>query len=197
MAKVPFSNDVFKAAARDIKAGLRGLAGQSRKLSWLTWTTRYGARLVGDQGWENLTLGGHDPIGEALVDFQRDLRILTRRGVILAIASKNDESVALEAIRQHPEMVLRLDDFAAWRINWGDKAANIAEIAEELNLGLDAVVFIDDNPAERARVREALPGVLVPEWPSDMKTILRHSEASTASTRRRLAMRISGVRACT
>lgn len=169
MAKVPFSNDVFQAATRDIKAGLRGLAGQSRKLVVLDLDDTLWGGIVGDQGWENLTLGGHDPVGEALVDFQRDLKTLTRLGVVLAIASKNEESLALEAIRRHPEMVLRLDDFSAWRINWGDKAANIAEIVKELNLGVDAVVFIDDNPAERARVREALPGVLVPEWPSDMK----------------------------
>src|SRR5207245_5609413 len=90
--------------------------------------------IVGDQGWENLTLGGHDPGGEALVDFQRELKTLTRRGVVLAIVSKNDESVALEAIRKHPEMVLRLDDFAAWRIDWSDKAANIVEVVEELSL---------------------------------------------------------------
>ena len=110
---------------------------------------------------------GSDAVGEAFVDFQHAAKSLKRRGVVLAIASKNDESVALEAMRSHPEMVLREDDFVAWRINWQDKAKNIAEIARELNLGLQSVVFIDDNPVERARVREALPEVLVPEWPED------------------------------
>ena len=106
-------------------------------------------------------------MGEAFVDFQRALKDLKRRGMVLGIVSKNEESVALEAIRQHPEMVLREDDFVGWRINWSDKAQNIAELAAELNLGLQSVVFIDDNPVERARVREALPEVLVPEWPED------------------------------
>lgn len=75
--------------------------------------------------------------------------------------------MALEAIRKHPEMVLREDDFVGWKINWTDKAKNIADLASELNLGLQSVVFIDDNPIERARVRHALPEVLVPEWPED------------------------------
>jgi FkbH-like protein len=114
-----------------------------------------------------LRLGGHDGIGEAFVDFQRAVKNMKRRGVVLAIASKNEESVALEAIRRHPEMVLHEDDFVGWRINWNDKAQNIAELAAGLNLGLQSVVFIDDNPVERARVREALPEVLVPEWPED------------------------------
>jgi FkbH-like protein len=89
--------------------------------------------------------------------------------VLLAIASKNDEATALEAIRSHPEMVLRLDDFAGWRIDWRDKAQNIADLVASLNLGLDAVVFIDDNPVERARVRGALPEILVPDWPDDKR----------------------------
>src|SRR5207248_5467611 len=87
-------------------------------------------------------------------------------GVLLGIVSKNEESTALEAIRSHPEMVLRQDDFAGWRINWEDKAQNIVELVSELNLGLQSVVLIDDSPVERARVHEAFPDVLVPEWPS-------------------------------
>ena len=97
-------------------------------------------------------LGGHDPAGEALVDFQRELKALTRRGILLAIVSKNEESVAMEAIAKHPEMVLKMDDFAGWRINWRDKAENIIALMTELNLGLDSAVFIDDSAVERARV---------------------------------------------
>src|SRR6185436_17513117 len=111
--------------------------------------------------------GGHHAAGEAFVAFQRALKALTNRGVILGIVSKNTEAVALEAIDQHPEMVLRRQDFTGWRINWDDKVQNLVALVSELNLGLDSVVFIDDNPAERARVREALPQVLVPDWPAD------------------------------
>ena len=107
--------------------------------------------IVGETGWQGITLGGHDPAGEALVDFQRELKALARRGILLAIVSKNDESIATEAIAKHPEMVLKMDDFAGWRINWRDKAANIVDLMTELNLGLDSAVFIDDSPVERAR----------------------------------------------
>ena len=167
MGKIPFHGDVFAEAARDIKAALLGLSGAARKLLVLDLDDTVWGGIVGDAGWENLKLGGHDSVGEAFVDFQHAVKNLKRRGIILAIASKNDESVALEAIRSHPEMVLRGEDFVAWRINWRDKAQNIAELAAELNLGLQSIVFIDDNPAERARVREQLPEVLVPEWPED------------------------------
>jgi FkbH-like protein len=169
LGKVPFGNDLLKAAARDVKSGLRGISGRARKLLILDLDEVLWGGILGDEGWPNLVLGGHHPAGEALVDFQRELKALTRRGVVLAIASKNDEALALEAIAQHPAMVLRPDDFAAWRINWRDKAANVVELAEALNLGLEAAVFIDDSEVERARVREALPQVLVPEWPADKR----------------------------
>jgi len=167
LGKVAFHDEVFAEATRDLKAALRGLTGQARKLLVLDLDDTVWGGIVGDAGWENLRLGGHDAEGEAFVDFQRACKALTRRGVVLGIVSKNEESTALEAIRKHPEMVLREDDFVGWRINWQDKARNIAELATELNLGLQSVVFIDDNPVERARVRETLPEVLVPEWPED------------------------------
>jgi FkbH-like protein len=167
MAKVPFANAVFLEAVADLKAALNGLGGRSRKLVILDLDDTLWGGIVGEVGWEELKLGGHDPIGEAFVEFQQGLKTLEKRGVTLGIVSKNEESAALEAIRSHPEMVLRTNDFAGWRINWNDKARNIFELAGELNLGLQSVVFIDDNPAERDRVRQALPEVLVPEWPSD------------------------------
>lgn len=167
MGKIPFGNEVFKEAVKDIKAALRGINGQARKLLIVDLDNTLWGGIVGDIGWENLILGGHDPIGEAYADFQQALKSLTNRGVLLGIASKNEESLALEAIRKHPEMVLRVEDFAGWKINWKDKAQNIVDLTRELNLGLDSVVFIDDHPVERARVREALPEVFVPEWPED------------------------------
>jgi len=175
--KIPFGHAVFDEAVRDLKAALRGLTGRSRKLIALDLDETLWGGIVGDVGWEGLRLGGHDAAGEAYVDFQEALKALTRRGVVLAIVSKNDEAVALEAIRRHPEMRLRLEDFAGWRISWDDKARALADLTAELNLGLDAVVFIDDNPAERARVREALPDVLVPEWPEN-PMLYRHALAS-------------------
>ena len=167
MSKTPFGNEVFKSAVHDVKAALRALNGDSRKLLLLDLDETLWGGVVGDVGWENLILGGHDAEGEALVDFQRALKALRSRGILLGIVSKNTEHVALEAIDRHPDMVLRREDFAGWRINWSDKAGNIIDLTRELNLGLQSVVFIDDNPVERARVAETLPEVLVPEWPAD------------------------------
>lgn len=167
VGKARYRGDVMSEAARDIKAALRGIAGSARKLVVVDLDDTLWGGVVGDVGWEQLQLGGHDPIGEALVDFQHGLRRLTRRGILLAIVSKNTEAVALEAMRSHPEMVLRPADFVGWRINWEDKARNVAALAADLKLGLQSVVFIDDNPVERARVKEALPEVLVPDWPED------------------------------
>ena len=167
LTKTPFHANVFREAVSDLKAAISAVLGDAKKLLVVDLDNTLWGGVVGDLGWENLRLGGHDYLGEAFLDFQRALKSLRNRGIVLAIASKNDESVALEALSKHPEMVLRPADFSAWRINWNDKAANIAELAAELNLGLQSVVFIDDNPVERARVREALPEVYVPEWPDD------------------------------
>lgn len=167
MGKIAFGNEVFKEAVDDIKSALRGLSGRSKKLIILDLDDTLWGGIVGDVGWENLKLGGHDHLGEAYVDFQKALRSLTNRGILLGIVSKNEESVALEAISNHTEMVLRLEDFAGWKINWRDKAQNIVDLVSDLNLGIQSVVFIDDNPVERARVRETLPEVFVPEWPED------------------------------
>lgn len=165
LCKVPFGNEVFEAAAADIKAALRGVSGGARKLIVLDLDNTLWGGIVGEVGWKGLNLGGHNALGEAYADFQGALKALTRRGVILGIASKNTEAAALEVFRNHPEMVLTLDDFAGWRINWRDKARNIADLVSELGLGLQSTVFIDDTPAERVRVRHALPDVAVPEWP--------------------------------
>jgi len=167
MGKIAFGNDVFKAAVSDIKAGLNGIAGNSKKLILLDLDDTLWGGIVGDDGWENLALGGHNPVGEAFVDFQKELKALTNRGVVLGIASKNEETVALEAIDKHPEMILKREDFVGWRINWNDKAQNIINLVSDLNLGLQSVVFIDDNPAERARVKETLPEIFVPDWPEN------------------------------
>jgi FkbH-like protein len=167
MGKVAFHSQVFDEATADIAATFSAVTGQARKLLVVDLDDTLWGGIVGDVGWDGLRLGGHDSVGEAFVDFQRALKSLKNRGILLAIASKNEEATALEAIRRHPEMVLQESDFAGYRINWTDKAQNVAQLAADLNLGLQSVVFIDDNPVERGRVREALPEVFVPEWPED------------------------------
>jgi len=167
LGKIAFGARVFQQAAQDIRAAVLAADGKARKLVLLDLDDTLWGGIVGDVGWEGIRLGGHDAIGEAFLDFQSGLKALKNRGILLGIVSKNDEQIALEAIRRHPEMVLRLEDFAAWRVNWDDKAANVRALVIELNLGLQSTVFIDDNPIERSRVRQALPEVLVPEWPED------------------------------
>ncbi|HEY3595640.1 MAG TPA: HAD-IIIC family phosphatase, partial [Polyangiaceae bacterium] len=165
--KSPFTEAVCLAAARDVKSAIRAARAQGRRLVVVDLDDTLWGGVVGDEGWQQLRLGGHDVVGEAHADFQAALKVLTRRGIQVALVSKNDERVALEAVDRHPNMVLRRSDLAGWRINWNDKAQNIVELARELNLGLQSVVFIDDSPIERGRVREALPDVLVPDWPKD------------------------------
>ena len=123
--------------------------------------------VIGDDGMEGIELGQGTPLGEAYVAFQDYARELTRRGVILAVCSKNDEANALEPFEKHPDMVLRRNDIASFIANWSDKAANIRAIAEDLKIGLDSLVFIDDNPFERNLVRQELPMVAVPEVSDD------------------------------
>lgn len=165
--KIAFGPEIMSQAGSDLIGAIRALEGRTRKVLVVDLDDTLWGGVVGDEGWESLRLGGHHPVGESFVAFQTELKTLQRRGILLCIVSKNTERVALEAIEQHPEMVLQQSDFVAWRINWRDKAQNIRELAEELNLGLDAFVYIDDHPAERARVRAALPDVLVPQWPDD------------------------------
>jgi len=129
--------------------------------------------VIGDDGLSGICLGQGDPRGEAFVEFQRYVRALRQRGVILAVCSKNEEAIAREAFEKHPEMVLRLDDFSCFIANWDDKATNLARIARDLNIGLDSVVFFDDNPAERSIVRRLRPEVAVPEVPDDPSQFIR------------------------
>ena len=123
--------------------------------------------VIGDDGMEGIAIGQGSALGEGYTAFQEYCRELSRRGIILAVCSKNDEANALEPFEKHPEMVLRRGDIASFVANWSDKAGNIRAIAEELNIGLDSLVFIDDNPFERNLVRQELPMVAVPEVSDD------------------------------
>lgn len=123
--------------------------------------------VIGDDGLGGIRLGQGDPDGEAFVAFQQYVKQLRERGVLLAVCSKNTDATAREVFEKHPEMVLRLDDISCFVANWDDKATNIGRIAEQLNIGVDSLVFVDDNPAERAIVRRLRPEVAVPELPED------------------------------
>jgi FkbH-like protein len=123
--------------------------------------------VIGDDGLEGIVLGQGSAAGEAFVDFQGYARDLSKRGIILAVCSKNDEANALEPFDKHPDMVLRRGDIACFAASWRDKPTAIRGIAEQLSIGIDALVFADDNPFERDLVRRELPMVAVPELPED------------------------------
>lgn len=141
--------------------------GQSRKCLVLDLDNTLWGGVIGDDGLEGIVLGQGSATGEAHLALQHYARLLRDRGVILAVCSRNDLATAEAVFRDHPEMALARSDFAAFVVNWNDKAENLRLIARELNIGVDSLVFVDDNPAERARVRESLPMVAVPELPPD------------------------------
>ena len=141
--------------------------GRSYKCLVLDLDNTLWGGVIGDDGLDGIVLGQGSPMGEGFTAVQDYAKELARRGVILAVSSKNDEANAWEPFDKHPEMTLRRSDIASFRANWQDKASNIRAIAAELNIGLDSLVFLDDNPFERNLVREELPMVAVPEVPDD------------------------------
>jgi FkbH-like protein len=167
-SKHPFALDAFGPVAF---AGARLVAaarGRSRKCVVLDLDNTLWGGIVGDDGAEGIRIGASGgATGEAFAAFQAYLKALSRRGVALAVCSKNDDTLAREPFRSRSEMVLGLDDFAVFSANWSNKADNIRAIAAAMNIGTDALVFVDDNPAERAQVRAELPEVAVVEMPED------------------------------
>ena len=141
--------------------------GDARKVVAVDLDDTLWGGVVGEVGLQGIELG-NEAIGLAFQDFQRELLKWNDAGVLLTIVSKNNAADALAVFDQHPGMILKRDHFAAMRINWQDKATSLRELAEELNVAIDSFVFLDDNPVEREWVRRALPGVVVPELPSEL-----------------------------
>jgi len=167
-SKHPFALDAQGPVAF---AGARVLAaarGCARKCLIVDLDNTLWGGVVGADGIEGIRIGPDGgAVGEAYARFQVWLKALANRGIALAICSENSEDLAREPFQRKTGMVLKLEDFAAIRLNWENKADNIRAIARELNIGLDSIVFVDDNPAERALVRAELPMVAAPELPPD------------------------------
>ncbi|MGI9146792.1 MAG: HAD-IIIC family phosphatase [Chloroflexota bacterium] len=165
-AGVAWGEAVHLRLAREYLRYVRPLRGLASKCVVLDLDNTLWGGVVGEDGIEGIQLGPNAP-GNAFVAFQRELDQLWRRGILLAICSKNNLDDVTPAFERHPSMVLTWAHIAAHRINWQSKAENLRELASELHIGLDSLVFLDDNPVERAVVRSELPEVLVPELPSD------------------------------
>ena len=166
-AKVPFAMDCLPLWADHVCRLIAAWRGRSRKVLVLDLDNTMWGGIIGDDGLEGIRIGQGDAVGEAHLALQQAAKALSGRGIVLAVCSKNEEAAARLPFREHPDMLLKEDDFAAFVANWADKASNLKAIAAALNLGLDSLVFLDDNPAERDQVRQALPEVAVPEIPSD------------------------------
>jgi FkbH-like protein len=167
MAKLPFSNSFLPLYADHVARTIAALRGRSRRCLILDLDNTVWGGVIGDDGVEGIQVAEGDATGEAHLSVQRVALALRERGIVLAVCSKNEDEIARTPFRKHPEMILRENHIAVFQANWKDKATNIKAIADELSLGLDSMVFLDDNPAERSLVRERLPQVAVPELPPD------------------------------
>jgi FkbH-like protein len=167
IAKFAFAEELIPLYAEHVARTLAALRGKSRKVLVLDLDNTVWGGVIGDDGLEGIQIAQGDPRGEAHLAVQRMALDLRQRGVVLAVSSKNTDEVARMPFEQHPEMLLKLEHIAVFQANWNDKATNIQAIAAELSLGLDSIVFLDDNPVERGLVRQLLPQVAVPELPAD------------------------------
>ena len=143
------------------------IRGQFKKCLILDLDNTVWGGVIGDDGLEGIELGHGLGIGKAFTEFQMWVKKLKQRGIIICVASKNNEETAKEPFERHPDMVLKLDDIAVFMANWETKVDNIRAIQGILNIAFDSMVFLDDNPFERNMVRENIPGITVPELPED------------------------------
>ncbi|HTO82129.1 MAG TPA: HAD-IIIC family phosphatase [Methylomirabilota bacterium] len=167
LAKLPFCDAMVPLYADHVCRVIAAAKGKSRRCLVLDLDNTLWGGVIGDDGLEGIKLAQGDAVGEGFLSVQRFALALRERGVVLAVSSKNNDEVARLPFQKHPEMVLREEHLAVFQANWNDKASNILAIAEELKLGLESFVLLDDNPVERDLVRKMLPDVAVPELPED------------------------------
>ena len=153
---------------------IAAIKGQFKKCLILDLDNTVWGGVIGDDGLEGIELGHGLGIGKAFTEFQMWIKKLKQRGIIICVASKNNEDTAKEPFEKHPDMILKLDDIAVFQANWETKVDNIRTIQGILNIGFDSMVFLDDNPFERNIVRENIPGITVPELPEDPAMYLEY-----------------------
>jgi FkbH-like protein len=167
IGKLPFAQSFAPVFAEHVARVIGALRGKSRKALVLDLDNTCWGGIIGDDGLEGIVIGQGSAVGEAHLAVQRAALDLHGRGVVLAVSSKNEDAAARSPFREHADMLLKEDHIAVFQANWIDKATNLATIADALTLGRDALVFLDDNPAERMQVRREHPEIAVPELPDD------------------------------
>ncbi|MGY8679173.1 HAD-IIIC family phosphatase [Bradyrhizobium sp. UFLA05-153] len=167
LAKLPFDNAFVPLYADHVVRIIGAMRGKSRRCLVLDLDNTVWGGIIGDDGMDGIKIAQGDATGEAHLSVQQLALALRDRGVVLAVSSKNTDSVARRPFKEHPDMLLKEDHIAVFQANWEDKASNIRAIAKELALGLESLVFLDDNPVERALIRRELPDVGVPELEED------------------------------
>jgi FkbH-like protein len=167
------SIDVLPNVASKTVDIITTLNGKFKKCVILDLDNTTWGGIIGDDGIENIQVGSLG-IGKAFTEFQYWIKKLKNRGIIVAVCSKNTESVAKEPFEKHPDMVLHLEDIAVFIANWENKADNIRQIQSILNIGFDSMVFLDDNPFERNIVRDNITEIFVPELPEDPAEYLEY-----------------------
>ena len=173
IAKMPISVDVLPEIAKKVLDQIQALRGITKKCVVLDLDNTLWGGVIGDDGLSGIQIGELGT-GHAFSDFQAWLKELKNRGMLLAVCSKNNEPAAKEPFEKHPEMVLRLEDISMFVANWEDKASNIRNIQKTLNIGMDSLVFLDDNPFERNLVHSMIPEITVPELPEDPALYLQY-----------------------
>lgn len=166
--RAPFRRPFLDAWAQQLSRVVCALKGRAKKVLVLDCDNTLWGGLVGEDGLDGIQLDGHQYPGRVFVDFQTTVLHLAERGVMVTLCSKNNEADVFEVLDKHPWSRIKRSHLAGWRINWDDKASNIAELAEELNLSLDSFVFIDDNPVECGLVMQMLPQVTVLQVPKKL-----------------------------
>jgi len=167
LGDVKISLEKIPYLANQLIGFVKPILGLNKKCIVLDLDNTLWGGIIGEDGFNGIKLSHNEPIGKSFIEFQKYLLSLHKRGIILAVNSKNNLDDAMKVIREHPNMILREENFACLKINWDDKVTNLKEISQEINIGLDSIVFFDDDKINRDFVRSVLPEVLTIEIPED------------------------------
>ena len=187
LSSMPYSKEGLELVSEEIRCALGSAFAARKKIIALDLDNTLWGGVIGEDGPEGIELSDHKE-GQRFYDFQRQLLEMKKRGVLLAVNSKNNPEDAMQVLERHPSMLIRKEDLVSLKINWADKASNIKEMESELQLTEGSFIFLDDNPIEREIVKGECPDVLVPDFPEDTSTLLSFAEELYRSSLRPLRL---------